>query len=59
MTIELTPEQVDLLQEILICMTDSNDWKSNTDKSFLEARVLFEFDESLPSKVSEIYNQLF
>lgn len=59
MTIELTTEQSNLLQNILVHLIESNDWQIKGNNDLLEAHVLMDYDKDLALKIDEIYNKLF
>jgi hypothetical protein len=59
MELELTKEEVDLLQNILVCLSDKLDWIENDDNNLIKAKVLLEKDESIPRMVKNIYDKLF
>ena len=57
--VQLTAEELSLLQSILACMNDRLDWDFTKENGLIEASVLLEFDESVPRIVNTIYDKLF
>lgn len=57
--VQFTAEELSLLQSILVCMNDRLDWDFEKDSGLIEARVLLDFNESIPSQINNIYNKLF
>lgn len=57
--VQFTAEELSLLQSILVSINDRLDWDFEKDNGLIEARVLLDFDEGIPSKINNIYNKLF
>jgi hypothetical protein len=58
-SVSFTEDEIMLLQSILVCMNESNDWDFKKGNGLMHSRVLLDRDVSVPEQINRIYEKLF